>query len=104
MGGPQSALPPAAGHGASLTPPPAPAPAMNPLAAAILEGAAKVLAMAGLTTLTMYTQLGRWEPALVAGGVAACSSILTQLGVIGAMSTVGQLRSSAPPAGGAPAP
>lgn len=97
MGGPQSTAPVPAGHAAS--PAPAPASATGPLLAAVLEGAAKVLAMAGLTTLTLYTQFGRWEPALIAGGVAACSSILTQLGVIGARTTVGELRANAPSAG-----
>lgn len=64
------------------------------LVLALARGTAVCLATGGLTCLTMFTQLGKWEPALVAGGAAACSVALSQLGVSGAVAGVKNAKST----------
>ena len=66
---------------------------------ALARGAAITLATGCLTALGVYQQVGRWTPALVAGGIAVCSNVLIQLGVDGAIARVQSLRPR-PPASG----
>lgn len=64
------------------------------LAVSVGSGALRVLATGVLATLGTFQVSGRWTPALVAGGIAAASRLLGDLGVAGAAAKISAARSS----------
>lgn len=65
---------------------------------ALIRAAYVAIPTGGLTALTTYQQVGRWTPALVAGGVALFTVIVTRGGIEGFVDTRAAARVAAPAA------
>lgn len=63
---------------------------------ALIRALWTAIPLGGVTALVTYQQVGRWTPALVAGGVAALGVIVTRGGIEGWVDTKAAVAAAMP--------